>query len=166
MITPIRTGARTELYYVCIHAKSYVVDSERVWIGSFNLDPRSANLNTEAGVIIHDPLVASAVEQDIRRDMADANSWTIAKRESIPVVSFFSGMIGAIIQAVPFVNIWPFSYSGSYELKPEMQAVPMHDDNFYDSYDYVGPFPETGGTTKEIEARLIKGFFGAFQGLI
>ncbi|MEO7387335.1 MAG: phospholipase D-like domain-containing protein, partial [Gammaproteobacteria bacterium] len=31
-----------------------MVDERAVFIGTFNLDPRSQNLNTEVGVIIHD----------------------------------------------------------------------------------------------------------------
>ncbi|WP_167869637.1 phospholipase D family protein [Shewanella sp. WXL01] len=37
-----------------LHAKSFVVDDEAIFIGSFNYDPRSAWLNTEMGVIIYD----------------------------------------------------------------------------------------------------------------
>lgn len=35
-----------------LHTKSFLVDRHRVFVGSFNFDPRSANLNTESGVII------------------------------------------------------------------------------------------------------------------
>lgn len=35
-----------------LHTKAYVVDRKQVFIGSFNFDPRSANLNTESGVLI------------------------------------------------------------------------------------------------------------------
>ena len=35
-----------------MHTKSYLVDRKQVFIGSFNFDPRSANLNTESGVLI------------------------------------------------------------------------------------------------------------------
>jgi putative cardiolipin synthase len=35
-----------------LHTKSFLVDRKTVFIGSFNFDPRSANLNTESGVII------------------------------------------------------------------------------------------------------------------
>ena len=35
-----------------LHAKSMVIDGETVVIGTFNLDPRSANLNTECVTII------------------------------------------------------------------------------------------------------------------
>lgn len=38
-----------------LHAKTFGVDRERIFIGSFNLDPRSARLNTEMGVIIDSP---------------------------------------------------------------------------------------------------------------
>lgn len=38
-----------------LHAKVMLVDRERVFIGSMNLDGRSARLNTEVGVIIESP---------------------------------------------------------------------------------------------------------------
>jgi putative cardiolipin synthase len=41
-----------------LHTKAFIVDDEEVFIGSFNFDPRSANLNTELGVIIRDPDLA------------------------------------------------------------------------------------------------------------
>jgi len=41
-----------------LHAKSYVYDRQRVFIGSINLDPRSMNLNTEAGVLVEQPELA------------------------------------------------------------------------------------------------------------
>lgn len=37
-----------------LHTKAFIVDRKRVFIGSFNFDPRSANINTEMGVIIDD----------------------------------------------------------------------------------------------------------------
>ena len=37
-----------------LHSKSMVVDNETTVIGTFNLDPRSANLNTECLAIIKD----------------------------------------------------------------------------------------------------------------
>ena len=41
-----------------LHTKAFVVDEDEVFIGSFNFDPRSANINTELGVIIYDPELA------------------------------------------------------------------------------------------------------------
>ncbi len=58
-----------------IHAKTMVIDGKTVFIGTFNLDPRSINLNTEVGVIIDHPEIASEVEDIIEEDMSAANSW-------------------------------------------------------------------------------------------
>ena len=41
-----------------LHTKAFIVDRKSVFIGSFNFDPRSININTEMGVIIHDPKLA------------------------------------------------------------------------------------------------------------
>lgn len=35
-----------------LHTKAFLVDRRTMFVGSFNFDPRSANLNTESGVII------------------------------------------------------------------------------------------------------------------
>jgi putative cardiolipin synthase len=42
-----------------LHTKAYLVDRKEVFIGSFNFDPRSANLNTESGVLIRSPKIAA-----------------------------------------------------------------------------------------------------------
>lgn len=44
-----------------LHAKTFAIDNERVFIGSFNFDPRSANLNTELGFVIHSPALAKEI---------------------------------------------------------------------------------------------------------
>lgn len=61
-----------------IHAKSMVIDGETLFVGTFNLDPRSANLNTEVGVLIRNPGLAGQVERNILRDMSPENSWSAA----------------------------------------------------------------------------------------
>jgi len=58
-----------------IHAKSMVIDDEIVFIGTFNLDPRSANLNTEVGVLVESRELARQVSASIERDMMPGNSW-------------------------------------------------------------------------------------------
>jgi putative cardiolipin synthase len=44
-----------------LHAKTYVIDRKILVIGSMNLDPRSANLNTELALVIHSPVLAGQV---------------------------------------------------------------------------------------------------------
>ncbi len=46
-----------------LHAKTFAVDRTRVYVGSFNFDPRSALLNTEMGLIIDSPPLARQIEQ-------------------------------------------------------------------------------------------------------
>jgi len=51
-----KSGAKATL-----HTKAFVVDREEAFIGSFNFDPRSANINTELGVIIRSPKIAEDI---------------------------------------------------------------------------------------------------------
>ena len=70
-----------------IHAKTMIVDSKILYIGTYNLDPRSENLNTEVGVIVTNVKLAAIVEKAIERDMAKENSWN-AKNEPDQYASF------------------------------------------------------------------------------
>ena len=56
-----RTGA--------LHMKNGIVDHQEVFLGSMNLDPRSARLNTELGLIIESPQMARQLDS-----FADAGS--------------------------------------------------------------------------------------------
>jgi len=44
-----------------LHAKTFAVDRTRLFVGSFNFDPRSARLNTEMGFVIDSPALANVV---------------------------------------------------------------------------------------------------------
>jgi len=75
----IMTGAlQKEIDYVPVfglHAKSMVVDKKIAVIGTFNLDPRSANLNTECITVISDNKVASDLFHAMEVDMRPENAW-------------------------------------------------------------------------------------------
>jgi len=58
-----------------LHAKSMIIDGKTTVIGTFNLDPRSANLNTECMVIIHSNKIASNVLKGIEEEFKPENSW-------------------------------------------------------------------------------------------
>jgi putative cardiolipin synthase len=58
-----------------LHAKSMVIDDELVFIGTFNLDPRSANLNTEVGVLVRNRELARQLKDSIELDIDPGNSW-------------------------------------------------------------------------------------------
>lgn len=46
-----------------LHAKTFAVDRTRLFVGSFNFDPRSNHLNTELGFVIDSPLLASEMSE-------------------------------------------------------------------------------------------------------
>nr|WP_093163137.1 phospholipase D family protein [Variovorax sp. YR216] len=46
-----------------LHAKTFGVDKKRIFVGSFNFDPRSARLNTELGIIIDSPELAASMSE-------------------------------------------------------------------------------------------------------
>lgn len=60
-----------------LHAKSMVVDGKLAVIGTFNLDPRSANLNTECIVIIPSRKIAKSVAEGMEIEFQPENSWRI-----------------------------------------------------------------------------------------
>ena len=53
-----------------LHAKLMALDEKQVFIGSFNLDPRSAYLNTEIGVLLNSPPLARAVHQTMDENLS------------------------------------------------------------------------------------------------
>jgi phosphatidylserine/phosphatidylglycerophosphate/cardiolipin synthase-like enzyme len=58
-----------------LHAKTMVIDNHITEIGTFNLDPRSANLNTECVTIIRSVEVASSVLQGMEEELKPENAW-------------------------------------------------------------------------------------------
>jgi cardiolipin synthase C len=60
-----------------LHTKALVVDEQSVCVGSFNLDPRSAALNTEMGIFASQPVLAQAVRAEHARLAESARSWRV-----------------------------------------------------------------------------------------
>jgi putative cardiolipin synthase len=58
-----------------LHAKSMVVDGKITVIGTFNLDPRSANLNTECVTVIYSQKIAQQVLRGMEQEFGADNSW-------------------------------------------------------------------------------------------
>ena len=53
-----------------LHAKTFAVDGKRAFVGTFNFDPRSAELNTEMGFVVDSPTLAGRIHKGIRGDRA------------------------------------------------------------------------------------------------
>jgi cardiolipin synthase C len=64
-----------------LHTKAIVFDRESVFIGSFNLDPRSANINTEAGLYVESPELAQQVIAFMDEGVTPENSYRVTLDE-------------------------------------------------------------------------------------
>lgn len=58
-----------------LHAKSMVIDNKITVVGTFNLDPRSANLNTECIVIVRSKKVTEGVLAGMNIEFKPENAW-------------------------------------------------------------------------------------------
>ncbi|HMS81145.1 MAG TPA: phospholipase D family protein [Burkholderiaceae bacterium] len=63
-----------------LHVKAMVVDRERAFVGSMNLDPRSEIFNSEMGVVVDSPPLARELAAARERVMSGANSWQVSAR--------------------------------------------------------------------------------------
>jgi phosphatidylserine/phosphatidylglycerophosphate/cardiolipin synthase-like enzyme len=148
--------------YFCLHAKSMVVDDEIAFIGSYNLDPRSENLNTEVGLVITDRNFAALLQAAIAKDMEPQNSWVIAKRE-IPLNLDDANAILVWLSGTMPIDPWPIRYASAFELiEGRNPVLPQHAD-FYNNYRSVGSFPEVAGERSDkIFGALIFKTFGKY----
>jgi len=71
-----RDGARTG-----IHTKAMVIDGRKSFVGSFNLDPRSANINTEVGLLVESGEVSRQVGEFLKEATAPENAWRVTLDE-------------------------------------------------------------------------------------
>ena len=58
-------------------AKGIVIDGHTTVIGTFNLDPRSANLNTECITIMRSERIAEQVASHMEIEFQPENAWRI-----------------------------------------------------------------------------------------
>lgn len=143
--------------FLCLHAKSLVVDGRVAFVGSYNLDPRSENLNTEAGLLVEDEDFAHTLLAEIESDMRPENSWVIARRVLPLRLEAVNGLIQGALSLSP-VDLWPIQNTSSFDLLPSAKSVPPGHPDFFRNYREVGSFPGTDGllSTKEILTRLYK----------
>ena len=61
-----------------LHAKFFVFDRHRAFIGSMNFDQRSMNINTEIGLIIDSPVLAEQLAKRFDAMVLPANAYRVA----------------------------------------------------------------------------------------
>lgn len=83
-----------------LHAKSMLIDDDISVIGTFNMDPRSANLNTECFVVVVDAAVADHMELYFAQDMNADNAWTASSKNERKA-SFMRRLMTLVSRLVP-----------------------------------------------------------------
>jgi putative cardiolipin synthase len=81
-----RRGKRTGLLGSSgssLHTKMFSVDGQRVFVGSFNFDPRSVNLNTEMGFLINSNSLAAQIDRDFKTLPETAYEVVLDEQESL-----------------------------------------------------------------------------------
>ncbi len=153
----VAEGRQQRMPFLCVHAKSMTIDGRVAFVGSYNLDPRSENLNTEVGLLVEDEGFARELEAEIERDMRPENSWAIARRRLPLKMETVNGLVGGVLSLSP-LDVWPIQNTSSFELRAGEEPVGMEDPRFYERYEEAGAFPGTDGvfTTKEILTRIYK----------
>ena len=81
-IKPLVDTAPVVSGFTGLHTKSAVIDGRKVFIGSMNFDPRSANINSEMGVIIDSPSLGREMIRLAERDTAPENAWQVKLDEN------------------------------------------------------------------------------------
>jgi len=104
-----------------LHAKTFAIDSKRLFVGSFNFDPRSMHLNTELGFVIESAALASQVEEEFYQQTAltayqlsldeDNNIlWTESSGENKTIHTTEPGMTVFSRAALAILSILPIDW--------------------------------------------------------
>jgi len=169
-LKPVPLGARarrpepeTAAFY-CLHSKSMVIDDRLGMVGSYNLDPRSGNLNTEVALLVFDEAFAGRLEASIREDVAPDQSWVLAERDRPLLFAWVGDLADGcsdLLRRATTLDPLPSRFASCFELRPGEPPVSRRHPAFHDRYDEVGNFPGLGiADQKVILARLVKGLGG------
>lgn len=89
-----------------LHAKTFVVDGERLFIGSLNLDPRSAKLNTEMGMVILNQQLASKIQKGIKEGLLERSYKVVSEDEKLRWQVYEDGVLVKTYDVEPNTNVF------------------------------------------------------------
>ena len=67
---------------LALHAKALVIDNDKVFIGSANLDPRSLRINTEMGFLIESDRFNQTTRKALEGDFSGDNAWRLELQDN------------------------------------------------------------------------------------
>jgi putative cardiolipin synthase len=100
---------------LALHAKAVVIDNDKVFIGSPNLDPHSLRINTEMGLLVVSESFNQTVRSAVEEGLSGANAWWLELQqdgkvlwvadghtlESQPATSFMQGLEDWFLSHLP-----------------------------------------------------------------
>jgi putative cardiolipin synthase len=103
----------TDQKILALHAKALVIDQDRVFVGSANLDPRSLRLNTEMGLLVESRALNANVRMAVAPDFYQANAWQLQYDEDGNVIWVSGDEVLASQPAASFmqrIEDWLFAH--------------------------------------------------------
>jgi cardiolipin synthase C len=81
-LKPLRSDAQSKSSFfgssgASLHTKALYVDGRQVFVGSYNLDPRSTFLNCEQGVLVESPALAQQLETIFANQTSSQHAWQV-----------------------------------------------------------------------------------------
>ena len=101
-----------------LHTKAFIVDRRHVFIGSFNFDPRSAEINTEMGVIIDNPAMGEKYAQMISNQLPNLAYEVFLNEDGALRWRTFKQGEEFIYQTEPDTSFWQRFKAGFFRLIP------------------------------------------------
>jgi cardiolipin synthase C len=102
-----------------LHAKSAVIDHRRVYVGSFNVNLRSAYLNSETALIVDSPVLAARVASSIAELMAPDSSFLVQRAPGGRVEwTTVQDGVARSFRREPMTGFWRRAEAGFYALFP------------------------------------------------
>lgn len=98
---------------LALHAKALVIDDNKVFIGSSNLDPRSLRINTEMGLLVESTRFNANVRDALHLDFDTKNSWRLEYDDSGQLIWVSDDMTMKSQPAISFmsrIEDWFFSH--------------------------------------------------------
>jgi phosphatidylserine/phosphatidylglycerophosphate/cardiolipin synthase-like enzyme len=88
-----------------LHAKTMTIDNHITVIGTYNFDPRSANLNTESITVIDSPAITQEVKASMLKEMEADNAWQVTKDFNPDSEESLSKRIGVKLRRIVPKNV-------------------------------------------------------------
>jgi len=101
-----------------LHTKGFVIDRSELFLGSFNWDPRSVNINTELGVIMKSPELTGQIVDSVEEKL-DSQTYEVILNDKGKVRwADRSGDAEVILDKEPQTGWWRRFTVGFYRILP------------------------------------------------